>query len=535
MELKDNLLELYIEDNLLLARKIHKALNIGSSPEAYAFIMSGMELIFKKKFSEKDFLDIITDGGNDIGIDAVYSDNDYINIFDFKNASKQASKSSLVVFKKNFEDYVLQKPVSYINLNTQIKKKLIYIHNKNNKKKKIRLFFVRSKNVSKPLYIRDMYKDFSKIDSNIKIEYYDRDLLIGSISESDDYKGEWEFNLSQKEDKFFFDKDNAFLKVRLIDLLKLVDDTKINNQDIFNKNIRQDLRKKIFSTNMLETLRNEPNKFFIYHNGITITTEKNLKVTKTTTITIKRPQIVNGAQTLGALYKYFKENNELNNKILKKAKILCKVVYADNEYTSKICETTNTQTPVTLADLRSNDDIQFLLEKTIDRLSKYKYLRKSGMQSSPGVMGIKLTDFMQWFYSADFGKPADAKNKKRYIFSLIPEKRGGHSIYKAIENRLYKKDRNELKLLCDIGIFVSKEINNTRSKIKKGFIRHANMHIIAGLYLLKSTKKKDFNSIIIFLEKYYKEQIAISPELNENKVFTKKDETWKELKKHLKK
>ena len=530
MQLKNNAVELIVRENLVRAKNIHSKLNMGSEPAAYAFIISGLEIIFNQVFKEENLLKIITDGGNDLSIDAVYIDKEYINIFDFKNTKNQCVKKDLLAFKKNFEEYILKQPKSYKNLNPQIVSRVKEIHSKRNSKKKIRLFFVRSKDFTEPKYLTEIRAEFLKLHTGLEVFYHNQDSLITCMTENENYADECTFCLESKDDKFFFDVKDAFIKVRVSELLKFMEDAERGGKNIFSKNIRQDLRKRNFSERIVETLKNEPEKFHIYHNGITITTVGNIEINKTTEITLKNPQVVNGAQTLEALKKNFTKNDIL----AKKSKILCKIVSADSFYAAKICEAANTQTPVTTADLRANDEVQFLLEKVIDRLGEYKYLRKSGMPAPKKLSGIKLTEFMQWSYSALFGKPADAKNRKKYIFSLLPEKKYESSLYEKIEKRLYLISKEDLKLLCDVGVSVKNFSYKTKDKAQKSFIRHVNMHIIAGLYLLKSTKASDTERIIHFLTKYYKSELLSDSNLNENKVFTKSEKAWDKLKVHLK-
>lgn len=530
MELEDNAIKLITKGNNSKAELVHKKLLLGSSSEAYAFIITGLEIIFNKLFSVNELLNIITDGANDVGIDAIYIDDEFINVFDFKNTNKQASKQDLIICKKNLEDNLLQEPQSYLKLNESITKKLKEVHSSKNATKKIRLFFVRSKEYPEPAYLSEVKSAFKKLDSELEIIYCDKRSLIEHIVKNENYVDKWILNLDAAEDKFLFGPKISFFRVKISDLLNLMDEAYRTGHNIFSKNIRRDMNKKTFSTNIIDTLRNEPESFYIYHNGITITTPSLISIKKSTEITLINPQVVNGAQTLGALYK----NHLLNELDCGNAKILCKIVTADSSHTARICETSNTQTPVTTADLRANDDVQLLLDKIIGKFGGYNYLRKNGEPIAKGLKNIKLTEFIQWFYSAEFGEPANAKNKKKYIFSLVPEKKSGISLYKKIEERLYHKSAADLKLICDIGLTVKEIIKKTGDKDRKSFLRHINMHLIAGLYTLRSTQKSNVDMIESFLADFYSRKLDEDNSLNENKIFTKSTSAWVALKTYLK-
>ena len=126
---------------------------------------------------------------------------------------------------------------------------------------------------------------------------------------------------------------------------------------LFNWNIRRFLGKKgEVNVGLIDTIEKEPQNFFYYNNGISALCEEFDFNAKTKTLKITKLQIVNGAQTIGAIRNGRSEN-------LKDVLVLVKltaVKHASRErgIAATLIKTNNTQNTLRAPDFRSNDKIQ---------------------------------------------------------------------------------------------------------------------------------------------------------------------------------
>ncbi|HEB2439593.1 hypothetical protein CN335_12570 [Bacillus thuringiensis] len=146
-------------------------------------------------------------------------------------------------------------------------------------------------------------------------------------------------------------------------------------------NVRGYLGKTKFNSNIFKTLEAEPTKFFMYNNGITMTS-KDIEVTPVNgnqkwKIELNDFQVVNGGQTLRTLYDY-KESN-FDEEKLNKANILVRVFKTGTQegLTNKIAEFTSSQNAISPVDLKSLDSLQIKIEEIL-KDSNFLYVRKTG-------------------------------------------------------------------------------------------------------------------------------------------------------------
>ncbi len=500
----------------------------------YPQIITCLNAVYKKEHTDKELEGIITDGDGDGGFaDAIVFQKDSFDIFDFKESSnlglrdiqKFRERLNALIFPPSPEEFVYDGTDCF-----RIKKHLEKIHSPKNKRSKCNIFIIREKfsTFSEPIN-----KEITKIKNNpgVEIFFIDNEKIVNLLLEQDFLK-KWlikKSNIDILSNKKVLNSVNEYefliLKISLSDLLKLYKDHIDRKKDLFGQNIRLPKRAEKFSSGISKTVREKTENFFLFHNGITITAN-GISANATCFIT-SEPQVVNGAQTLGNLYE--KYNHDLNNKQLKKAKVLCKIIKADQDLTDLICETSNTQKAVKVEDLRTNDSFQKKLEIYIKSESKgkYKYERKGG-KTEKNIVSIKYVKFFQWTYSALLFEPAKAKNAKQRLFEK--DDRGE---YEKIKTTI-TENLSKIIFLCDVGIFVENRIKEEKEKDKKGFLRNIDLHIIAGLFLLKSLEIKDFNNIYKLLKNYSNETIKKDKNLNNNKIFTKSIGAWKYLESKLK-
>lgn len=135
----------------------------------------------------------------------------------------------------------------------------------------------------------------------------------------------------------------------------------VERKDLFAGNVRYALSgKSEVQKGISKTLKNNPEEFMLFHNGITIVCKKATISGKKVTLT--SPSIVNGAQTVSYL------GQSLYGKISSDASVLVKIVEVKNdngfeEFETDIAMSSNTQNSVSYSDLSVIDPDLVSLEK----------------------------------------------------------------------------------------------------------------------------------------------------------------------------
>lgn len=497
----------------------------------YPQIITCLNAIYGRDFSDNDLKEMITDGDGDGGLaDAIVFQKTSYDIFDFKAGSNLGLRE-IQQLGERLACLVFSKPDSETLSGTdcaRIKKQLEKIHSPKNKREKCNIYIVRKSFVPLTAAIKNEIEKIKR-NSGVEVHFLDNEKIVGFLLQQDLLEN-WIISKSKiellaeggaSEAKGY---DFLILEISLTDLLKLYKKHLDEGKDLFGQNIRLPQKAEKFSNGISKTVEENAGIFFLFHNGITITANK--ISANASCFMVSEPQVVNGAQTLCNLYGKYSLN--LTDPKLKKAKVLCKIIRADQDLTDLICETSNTQKKVNVEDLRTNDSFQKKLEIYIKSESKgkYSYERKGGKAQEKAV-AIKYVRFFQWAYSAFLLDPANAKNAKQRLFE-----EGDRGEYAGIKEMITEK-LSKIIFLCDVGIFVEDQIKKEQGKDKKGFLRNINLHIVAGLFLLDSIEVKDFEKIYKLLKQFSDEKIKGNQSLNNNKLFTKSNEAWEHLRTKL--
>lgn len=197
------------------------------------------------------------------------------------------------------------------------------------------------------------------------------------------------------------------------------------NVNVLSDNVRGYILKSKYNISMLETIKESPENFFLYNNGVTIISDRiEVRATptkKTGIFSLKNIQVVNGGQTLRTLYRYIEDNpSEWKSKIAE-ANVLVKIVTAsgENDIASKVAEYTNSQNPISEYDLKAMDSIQIKLEDYFNHCG-ILFIRKNGdigkHIDSKYTMEVEMTYLGQLLYSK-LGYPNRAVTQKKKIFT----------------------------------------------------------------------------------------------------------------------
>lgn len=189
-------------------------------------------------------------------------------------------------------------------------------------------------------------------------------------------------------------------------------------------NVRGLVKKSSYNENIAKTLKEQPKKFFMYNNGITLVADKieskELPGGKATKLEIKGLQVVNGGQTLRTIHDFNQSDESYLEDYLFDAEVLVRMFMADNESNEahKIAEFTNSQNPIKAVDLRSLASEQIEIERFLDE-HNIAYARKSGDTGPQADKNYKHTINMELFgklLKAVAGSPEKATNSVKDIF-----------------------------------------------------------------------------------------------------------------------
>lgn len=142
-----------------------------------------------------------------------------------------------------------------------------------------------------------------------------------------------------------------------------------------------------------ETLRSaQPENFYFFNNGLTLICDHfkyNALQGANYQVQADNIQIVNGAQTCMTIYKTLTEMGQRGQALPADASVLVRLYElpkGKEDVVLQITHATNSQNPVDLKDLRSNDEIQRQLEASIESLG-YQYRRKR-MDTPPKPLDV---------------------------------------------------------------------------------------------------------------------------------------------------
>lgn len=199
-------------------------------------------------------------------------------------------------------------------------------------------------------------------------------------------------------------------------------------------NVRGFVLKSKYNQNIQLTLQENEDKFFLYNNGITITT-KELKAepingkTKLR-ISLNDFQVINGGQTLRSIH-MFNQEQDSNIEKLNNAQILVRIFQVKDDFNTenKIAEYTNSQNAISSADLKSLREEQIHIEKILDD-HEIIYARKTGDLGKDGKTyknKISMERLGQVLLAAS-GFPEKSSDQKRKIFDEYYDQLFGESL-----------------------------------------------------------------------------------------------------------
>jgi hypothetical protein len=193
---------------------------------------------------------------------------------------------------------------------------------------------------------------------------------------------------------------------------------KKERERLFSYNIRSYLGRKGLNKDIIVTAENDPGSFYYFNNGVSAICTS-FHVDDLNILTAENFQIINGAQTVGAL-SAAKANSDIE--------VLLRVteglsIKTDKGFNADIIKYNNTQNVVKSSDFRSNDKIQTWLENKLKSLrsrgavTKLTYIRKRTNRRSPGSYVVRLEDFAKIRYAFNV-EPTRAVGDPKSLWTL---------------------------------------------------------------------------------------------------------------------
>lgn len=392
---------------------------------------------------------IFEDNFDDYGIDAVFinDEDSSINLFNFKYRNKfQADRLQSInetLISTKFINALVNENINNITGKLKIQANLILQKINSNDVWKLNLYVVTNevlelkKTDNNLKQLEDLYglevipvglSQISKIMS-IRPKPIDSALIIdndaimsyseSSISSSKSYVLRLPLNEIIRitcNDKNLREKYN-------IEQLKELSKVDLDYSVLFD-NVRGLVLKSKFNKNISKTIKEEPSKFFMYNNGLTLTASdieaEPVNANKRVKLKIKSLQVLNGGQTLRTIHSFNNQDEKYIEDYLAKSEVLVRIfkTLKNKDLNNKIAEFTNSQNSISNIDLKSLRTEQIHLEQFLDD-HDIIYARKNGdtglSQEKNYKHKISMERFGQILFSIK-GNPQKASNQKKQIF-----------------------------------------------------------------------------------------------------------------------
>lgn len=189
-------------------------------------------------------------------------------------------------------------------------------------------------------------------------------------------------------------------------------------------NVRGLVIKSRYNKGIIHTLKNDPTKFFMFNNGLTLTANdvkaEPVNANKKVRLSIDSLQVLNGGQSLRTIHQFNMEDPKHLEDYLYKSKILVRIFKTskNHDLNNKIAEYTNSQNSISNVDLKSLRSEQLHIEQYLDHYNII-YSRKTGDTGinveKSYIHKISMERFGQILLSIQ-GAPERATNQKKIIF-----------------------------------------------------------------------------------------------------------------------
>ncbi|MDQ1355063.1 MAG: hypothetical protein QG657_5372 [Acidobacteriota bacterium] len=162
---------------------------------------------------------------------------------------------------------------------------------------------------------------------------------------------------------------------------------------LFYRNVRNPLPESNFNAQIARTLKDQPDLFWYFNNGITAVSRIIPEIgNEAREIEITGLQVINGAQTVYSIYRTYEDAGPTDRDIMDRdALIMLRLVDSSNQDVNReITRYTNSQNPMLDRDFHANDDEQVRVQNTsFDTVYWYEKRRGEFRQVPPGIYVIE--------------------------------------------------------------------------------------------------------------------------------------------------
>ncbi len=451
----DLLIQKYQEDKII--KKHKSAIN---NQKSYVLLIWFLD--FYGRIS--NYADFITDGDNDSSCDIVLDtiNNDGNKVFyivqskwnNADNAEKETNKDEILKAINDFET-ILRDEKKIINSKLKEKLSELQLHLKANGEVKF-IFLSLSQykgNADENIESfrnQDIKTKFEVIDINrIRTDYIDRKYKkITPISPLKIHKNPEEspitLEIVQKSGCVKIEKpfEAYMFLLRPKTIWELFNTYSFS---LFYKNVRNPLLQSQFNSDIENTAIDNPSYFWYYNNGITAITYELPEIGKRAEkINVIGLQIINGAQTVYAIYRAYEEANNtqrttMNNQIFVTLRLLQS---GGKDFDLNVTRYTNSQNPVQDRDFRANDDVQIALQNESYKTNIWYEKRRDEFREMPkGTKKVSNSLMANIYLAYHLQNPVDVLVNYHQQFNIqkdlnfISHKDNKNGLYEIIFNK----------------------------------------------------------------------------------------------------
>jgi hypothetical protein len=373
---------------------------------------------------------LITEGGNDAGVDAIYIGD--VNDYDFSVTLFQGKYTFDLNRDTNFPANSIQRVIGSIGAIFDPSKPIEMNEDLMPKVEDIRSLIadgyipnikcVFTNNGLKWQQEGDTHITNAGFpESQVRFEYYNHKNIVDSLQSKKGINETLQLAGKSIQEDFNF-KRVLVGKINVVELAKLFEK---HDDSLLDQNIRKylGLSKNRVNAAIRDTLISDKrDNFYFYNNGITMICSKfsyNGLQADNWIVKVDNLQVINGGQSCKTILYTIKDNPAVD---YSNAYVLVRLYeLPDDGIDSLITDVTiatNSQNPVDLRDLRANDDLQKRLETAISELG-YSYKRKKDNTFSSPDKTILSSVAAESIYSIWKKKPFQAKFKKNELFGAF--------------------------------------------------------------------------------------------------------------------
>lgn len=371
-----------------------------------AFLIWFLKNIFC--LGEQESVDSVCDGPRDKGIDGIWIDEDEEEIYIFQsefspNDDRNSGDTKIREFSGintwfTSETQVNLLLVGLINLELKQRLTLLKISDKIARGYTVNYVYVTNKIFDQNA---NEYLSTTTIDAFDNNAIFDKYTYMVETDVANTPKTLSLTNSTAIQYNSAIDNSSIVLAIPVYELLKL---DGIQDHTLFSRNVRLWTGKTRVNKELAATIKDqsEHNKFFLYHNGISITCSNFIFKPTENTIQIFGYQVINGCQSLVSFYQ---NRTNLSDNML----VLSKIIKVEPQSTliQKITKNANNQNAISPKDLKSNDRVQISLQRKFSEVFRNTvlYMIKRG-ESTIGYTDVIDIDYAgQLIFSFYFEEP----------------------------------------------------------------------------------------------------------------------------------